>query len=537
MSRRWSKNGKSNSHEQPDSGQAALLASVLIPAVLLAGLFVFNTSQSSATKIRTQNAADAAAFSAMQMEARELNFISYTNRAMVANQVAIGQTISLVSWVHYVKNLGINIKTIGQISSLIPGVGSIIVTITNAIAQTTQVLDQSIETTSRVVLPALDITDAALSGAQEVYHFSNGVFDPGGGSNKPGGAMTAVAEQVVKFNDPQAQLNGIVLASNLAAYFQYRSDLIQRWGSDKDQAQARMAYMINASRDGFTQQRNDLPLPFSPKIIRQGDFGVVGWEFRRAGASSIIHSADGKYAWSGMDTLSFHSWRRKGIIFGGKKWTETTLGYGASQTGGGNNYTYAPNYTEIQATPQEAYSPIGKAVSLPAYENSWRRNPNASGKAANQYSEEQNPFGAAAKPVGGDATRFSSGGISRYWDFNRESQKLLNANGDPADIMPYYVAVVEHQRQRLRDSSGALDINKIPDQEKMNIVLPQNNSADYIRSIAKAQVYFRRPASLWARKDHYYERGNLFSPYWEARLVDLNSTDRARYATILCLQK
>ncbi|MHB1282027.1 MAG: pilus assembly protein TadG-related protein, partial [Acidithiobacillus sp.] len=82
--------GFPTAEKHTESGQAALFAAVLIPVVLLAGLFVFNTGQLTATKLKTQNAADAAAFSAMQMEARELNFISYTNRAMVANQVAIG---------------------------------------------------------------------------------------------------------------------------------------------------------------------------------------------------------------------------------------------------------------------------------------------------------------------------------------------------------------------------------------------------------------------------------------------------------------
>ncbi|WP_227487833.1 pilus assembly protein TadG-related protein [Acidithiobacillus sp. HP-11] len=177
-----------------ESGQAALFSVALIPVILLAVLFVFNTGQQTAVKLKTQNAADAAAFSAMQMEARELNFIAYTNRAMVANQVAIGQTISLVSWGRYINSLGVNIRNVGNFAQIIPGVGSIIATITNAIAQSTNVLNQSIETASNVLLPALDLADSALSGSQEAYHLANGVFDPGGGNNHPGGAMTAVAE-------------------------------------------------------------------------------------------------------------------------------------------------------------------------------------------------------------------------------------------------------------------------------------------------------------------------------------------------------
>ena len=53
----------------------------------------------------------------------------------------------------------------------------------------------------------------------------------------------------------------------------------------------------------------------------------------------------------------------------------------------------------------------------------------------------------------------------------------------------------------------------------------------------------RRPAkivdveqSLWQRADAYDERANLFSPFWEARLVDLNARERSLYATLLGLQ-
>lgn len=48
--------------------------------------------------MEVQNAADAAAYSAAILTARELNFMAYTNRAMVANQVTIGQFAAFESW-------------------------------------------------------------------------------------------------------------------------------------------------------------------------------------------------------------------------------------------------------------------------------------------------------------------------------------------------------------------------------------------------------------------------------------------------------
>ena len=525
-----------------ESGQAVLLSVVLIPVVLLAGLFVFNTGQLTATKLKTQNAADAAAFSAMLMEARELNFISYTNRAMIANQVAIGQAISLVSWSHYVKTLGQNIQRLGTLVSWIPAVGQAIATITNAIAQTTDALDQGVDTASKIILPVLDVADAALSGSQEAYHMANGVFDPGGGNTNPGGAMTAVAEQMVKLNDHEAKLNAIVLTTNLGRYFSNRGDFIKRWGGDKESAQARMAYMINSSRDGFTSKRSDLPTPLQLlSDIVPHDLGVLKWDLPRMGASQIARDPEnGKYVWSGMDTLSLHTWQRPFAIFG--EWEsvpEVPLGWGAAQTMGNAPYHYfqsAHSYREIDASTEEQFPPHTKIQHIPPYEGSWNANPDASGMAKSEYPDDQDSYGKGMAGHGADADRFSANGITRYQDFDHASPSLKRANGDPADIMPFYMVVVEHPRGIVGDSGTALGIKKNAARQEMNLALPQTAQSGQVRAIAKAQVYFRRPASLWQRADRHYERGNLFSPFWEARLVDLTSTDRSQYAALLGLQ-
>jgi hypothetical protein len=56
-------------------------------------------------KTRAENAADAAAYSAALVQARALNFAAYTNRAIVANQVAIAQTLSLINYINYAGSL------------------------------------------------------------------------------------------------------------------------------------------------------------------------------------------------------------------------------------------------------------------------------------------------------------------------------------------------------------------------------------------------------------------------------------------------
>ena len=73
----------------------ALFASVLV----IVGLFaMFSMGEQSIEKMKLQNTADAAAYSAAVAEARDYNFSAYTNRSMVANQVAVAQFVGLTSW-------------------------------------------------------------------------------------------------------------------------------------------------------------------------------------------------------------------------------------------------------------------------------------------------------------------------------------------------------------------------------------------------------------------------------------------------------
>lgn len=60
-----------------------------------------NTGQIAVEKTRVLNAADAAAYSAGVVQARGLNYAAYANRAIVANQVAIAQTLSMTNFLNH----------------------------------------------------------------------------------------------------------------------------------------------------------------------------------------------------------------------------------------------------------------------------------------------------------------------------------------------------------------------------------------------------------------------------------------------------
>lgn len=89
---------------RPAKGQALVMALVVLFMGAIMLFFLFSTGQVSADKQRVTNAADAAAYSAALWRARVLNYDAYSNRAMIANEVAIAQTLTLSSETQYLKN-------------------------------------------------------------------------------------------------------------------------------------------------------------------------------------------------------------------------------------------------------------------------------------------------------------------------------------------------------------------------------------------------------------------------------------------------
>jgi len=79
-------------------GQAIVFGLIFIGVIFLALLALFDQSQLVRSRVQIENAADAAAYSQAVHLARQLNFTAYTNRSMVANEVAIGHLVSLLSW-------------------------------------------------------------------------------------------------------------------------------------------------------------------------------------------------------------------------------------------------------------------------------------------------------------------------------------------------------------------------------------------------------------------------------------------------------
>lgn len=95
------------------SGQALVYGLFMLMAGMAALYFLFNVGQLTQEKTKLVNTSDAVAYSAGIMHARAMNYVAYTNRALVADEVAIAQSVSLASWGKYLVEHGHNAMALG----------------------------------------------------------------------------------------------------------------------------------------------------------------------------------------------------------------------------------------------------------------------------------------------------------------------------------------------------------------------------------------------------------------------------------------
>jgi len=119
----------------------------------------YNNGQEIVQKSRVVNAADAAAYSGSVWAARRMNLIAYTNRAMVANHIAVGHLITYTSWLRYVEDV---ITKLDKAATFIPAIKPA----TNAAKQ---VVENGVYLTEKLAqgyVPAMDTINRLYSTAQ-----------------------------------------------------------------------------------------------------------------------------------------------------------------------------------------------------------------------------------------------------------------------------------------------------------------------------------------------------------------------------------
>ena len=169
-------------------GQSSVFAIVFLGVVLLGLVFIYKAGVLTSEKMKLQNAADAIAYSVATIEARDLNFAAYTNRAMVSNEVAIGQMVGLASWGQHWESLGFYtdafcasriepVAAIANATVIAAGVGAALNSLCGGIRAGAAIMKSTGKTAQGVldplatgVITALDITNVILGAAQTMFH-------------------------------------------------------------------------------------------------------------------------------------------------------------------------------------------------------------------------------------------------------------------------------------------------------------------------------------------------------------------------------
>ncbi len=103
------------------NGQVLPVLLAVVALAIVALLLTQRVNRTISQETRLVNAADAAAYSAAVWSARRLNLMAYTNRAMLANHIAVGHLVAYISWLRYVDN---SAHRIARYTAYLPYVGA-----------------------------------------------------------------------------------------------------------------------------------------------------------------------------------------------------------------------------------------------------------------------------------------------------------------------------------------------------------------------------------------------------------------------------
>ncbi len=465
-------------------GQVLPFGLALAAAGALTALVLFNTGQVASDKTRLANAADAAAYSGLVWQARALNFQAYTNRAMVANQVAMAQAVSLKSWALYGRVATTNINTV---LGGVPFVGAI----TNVMAATMRTTESIVSPITAGMLSVSNAVNGALSKAQTAMFASSFAATP------------EIIHNVVKANDPKFNSNtAYSIASQLQNAKDWDSFTEGYETSDRQAMKARMD-VINRSRDPWSKKRNwDFFGSYMPV------FGIAKFRLEKRAETRLIEvtttqtddrgnqtGSETNYEWKAKDTLSLQfqwfKWKRTRF-----KWVryETPIGWGEAiannQSGDGS----------IEPCPVSNPFRVGNG-----------RPECAKWLGHNKTSEAAADMGL--RDLNGNESRKKMGatfnGIQAYRSLSRE----IEAQESPRLILRVEVAMPIND---IRSSDTFLNSEKF----KASVQAP----GEVLTSISTAEVYYQRPEELLSEANP--QRANGYNPYWDVRLAATSKEQR-----------
>lgn len=329
-------NHRTRTARAPVAGQRGQIAPVALFGVLIASavlILMYNAGQKITEKSQIANAADAAAYSGAVWTARHLNFMAYTNRAMIANHAAVGHFVSYVSWIRYVDD---TIDFIDRITQFIPYVGQYV----DVVQQIADEVRKATDRTAQITVPSIDGWNSNFRAAQVEAQASLAL-------NNLNDLMQRTAQSwdaAIRINDRSA-LAAMPDTLRSAIELQLLGQLasvpmfVKRFSASGD--------------DGAVQELISASLT-SNDDMKRWISGERGWrenlilaQIRKQGGTTTYQNADGA-DWQASDQLRFrtrgafswHSWRRIG--------TKVSR---ASATEFDSDYQGVPAYYNISGAP------------------------------------------------------------------------------------------------------------------------------------------------------------------------------------------
>lgn len=506
-------------------GYAVLFFLFFIGAVALGTYSLYDSGWVASERIRIQNTADNTTFSAVNMIARDMNMMAITNRGMIANQVMVGQIVALASWGNYIEQFAININKVVQFANLLPPPwGQIIARVGAAIETGARAMSTAIDRAAPAMIRIqTKKINPAISWLQQAYHGATYVM-----------AVDVFAD-VLKKNDPDAELESVAQIANGAQFLnlmgsEFKSFKDYKPGSNNSDAQAlenervaQFAQLINDSRDGFTADRSMTTGKLEVGIGLKQSFSFD----LRAGTDFVPIDKQGKrhWNWTSLDAASYN----QGFGFellGHEFWVyqEVPMGWGAAHA-----------LNEAITTKGYAYR-SNRNHRLDIYEDSDWKKVDYTDHQRSKYWRDAFRGGDQSTSASASLAALNDGfnnltkvwGLQSFYDFASNDQR--NATESITLIFSKKAENFRLQENLANDFSGGYVSEELDIDEQGGV------PGERIFALSSARVDFERPEDQplassntpwsinWGRHDGLYEYGNLYNPFWEARLI---KTDEA----------
>ncbi|GAA3968856.1 Tad domain-containing protein [Allohahella marinimesophila] len=490
------------SDSSTQQGNVLVFSTLFMATVCLAFLQIYDTGKISLEKTRLQNIADSAAYSAAVLQARELNFHSYMNRAMVVNQSAIGQMVAISSYMQIAQQSQYNADILLE---KIPVVGPFFRAAEIALGTINMTTQIAASTTTFT----LDTLIGLFSKASLAWHASTTV------------QLAESIPALVKDNDPAAEVNAasaFYMVSDLAAFNRFT----RRWSVEDteigsatpaDRAESRRQFdsfrnMVLASRDEFVKKRSNTF--FNARLIKMVQRG--GTEFGRVPGKTNPY-----YSWSAVDTLSVHT-RDLGGLFGGD-WNE------ALPVAWGRQATHHDTAFEWSSVNSNGWN---KAARTNRY--AWQSN-QLRDLAGEQFFEgkrntpehiahykvgegRNNGFGM---PAPGVTTGANVHGLRDFYQLRTPTREEMDTGISGS---PIFRVLIQKPLTAIKDSSRNDTIVRQDGKLALRTADARTAALGNMHATAAAKAVYERSSDLWRRRDNRYELANLYNPFWYPRLAE-----------------